>query len=68
MDTAVAGVHDFLNPSDDQRATCECGEEIRWCSLAKKWFHVRMVLVQRRSMAASQECRYNPQAQPAVTK
>ena len=44
MDTAVARVHDFLNPSDDQRATCECGKELRWSALQKKWFHVHNLM------------------------
>jgi hypothetical protein len=40
MDTAATRVHDFLNPADDQRATCDCGKEIRWSAHQKKWFHI----------------------------
>lgn len=38
METAVAmAIEGFV---EDQRETCTCGTEIRWCTLKSKWFHI----------------------------
>jgi hypothetical protein len=64
MDTAVARVHDFLNPSDDQRATCECGKELRWCGHAKKWFHVHNFMTYCNGRAIDENHNDEPKGRP----
>jgi len=66
METAVAQAHDFLNPTDDQRATCECGKEIRWCALAKKWFHTHNFMTFCTGMAIDADHHDQPKAHPVA--
>jgi hypothetical protein len=51
-------------PTDDQRAECVCGREIRFCGLKKKWFHVHNFMTFCTGMAIDDKHVDQPRAEP----
>lgn len=63
MSTAAVQVH--INPVDDQRAVCDCGKQIRWCELKKRWFHVHNFMTFCTGQAIDASHNDQPKASPA---
>ena len=64
METGVAVAHEgFI---EDQRETCICGKEIRWCGSKLKWFHIHNFMTFCSGMAIDANHNDQPKAEPAA--
>ena len=50
---------------EDQRETCICGKEIRWCAAKKKWFHIHNFMTFCSGMALDENHNDTEKGRPA---
>jgi hypothetical protein len=64
VETAAVLMRESSVPVDDQRAVCECGKQIRWCGLKKRWFHVHNFMTFCTGRAFDENHNDEPKARP----